>query len=196
MAWATPSTFTTGQVVTAANLNQIRDNLRYLKGLDGAVTIENAITSAYAAGSGGASTLTLRNTTAGASTAGLLHFEDSSATLRAQILGYANQDGFRLWGGGSGRMFFWGATGISNTSQTIIPAGVSRRWMVYGIAWNNLTGAGATVSGNNVAAGSANLLADGTHTLTVTGVTTPGALTISRTAGTATFDTVLMAWFL
>jgi hypothetical protein len=43
MAWATPSTFTTGEIVTAAKLNEIRDNLRYLKGLDGNVTVQDAI---------------------------------------------------------------------------------------------------------------------------------------------------------
>jgi hypothetical protein len=44
MAWATPTTRSTGYIVTASNWNQIVNDLRYLKGLDGAVAIENAIT--------------------------------------------------------------------------------------------------------------------------------------------------------
>ena len=44
MAWATPTTRSTGYVVTASNWNEIVNDLRYLKGLDGAVAIENAIT--------------------------------------------------------------------------------------------------------------------------------------------------------
>ena len=44
MTWATPTTRSTGYVVTASNWNEIVNDLRYLKGLDGAVAIENAIT--------------------------------------------------------------------------------------------------------------------------------------------------------
>jgi hypothetical protein len=44
MAWATPTTRSTGYVVTASNWNEIVNDVRYLKGLDGAVAIENAIT--------------------------------------------------------------------------------------------------------------------------------------------------------
>jgi len=44
MAWATPTTRSTGYVVTASNWNEIVNDLRYLKGLDGPIAIENAIT--------------------------------------------------------------------------------------------------------------------------------------------------------
>jgi len=44
MAWATPTTRSTGYVVTASNWNEIVNDLRYFKGLDGPVAIENAIT--------------------------------------------------------------------------------------------------------------------------------------------------------
>ena len=44
MAWATPTTRSTGYVVTASNWNEVVNDLRYLNGLDGAVAIENAIT--------------------------------------------------------------------------------------------------------------------------------------------------------
>jgi len=42
MAWTTPQDFTTGEIVTAAKLNtNVRDNTRYLKGLDGDVTLDD-----------------------------------------------------------------------------------------------------------------------------------------------------------
>ncbi len=45
MGWVLPRTYVTGEVITAAIGNtHWRDNLRYLKGLDGAVTIEDALT--------------------------------------------------------------------------------------------------------------------------------------------------------
>jgi len=44
MAWTTPRTWVTGEVVTASIMNtHIRDNLRYIKGLDGAVQIDDNI---------------------------------------------------------------------------------------------------------------------------------------------------------
>src|SRR4051812_46643053 len=44
MGWTAPSTFTVGQLVTAATLNtNIRDNLNYLRGLAGAVNIRAAL---------------------------------------------------------------------------------------------------------------------------------------------------------
>lgn len=43
MAWSTPPTFSVAEVVTATKLNQIRDDLRYLKGLDGEITLDNVV---------------------------------------------------------------------------------------------------------------------------------------------------------
>lgn len=44
MAWTTPMTTVAGQIITASNWNtHIRDNERYLKGLDGAPTIESGL---------------------------------------------------------------------------------------------------------------------------------------------------------
>ena len=40
MPWVTPITWTINTVITAARLNGLRDALRYLKGLDGPVEIE------------------------------------------------------------------------------------------------------------------------------------------------------------
>lgn len=45
MAWTSPRTYVAGEVITAAIFNDhIRSNLRYLKGLDGSVTIDNDLT--------------------------------------------------------------------------------------------------------------------------------------------------------
>jgi|TARA_Y100000310_G_scaffold317685_1_gene370846 hypothetical protein len=44
MAWTAPRTWVAGEVVTAALMNtHVRDNLRYLKGLDGVPTIESGL---------------------------------------------------------------------------------------------------------------------------------------------------------
>jgi len=45
MAWTAPRTYTAGEIITASILNSaVRDNLRYLKGLDGVPTIESGLT--------------------------------------------------------------------------------------------------------------------------------------------------------
>lgn len=45
MAWATPNASrAVGYIVTAANWNELGNDLRYLKGMDGIVAIENAFT--------------------------------------------------------------------------------------------------------------------------------------------------------
>lgn len=47
MAYTTPSTWADGAVVSAADLNaQIKNNVRYLKGTDGVIYLENAIEQA------------------------------------------------------------------------------------------------------------------------------------------------------
>lgn len=54
MAWTTPRTWATAEVVTATNMNtHLRDNVRYLKGLDGAVVIEDRVTIPMVSGTNG-----------------------------------------------------------------------------------------------------------------------------------------------
>src|SRR5437867_1425284 len=77
MAWTAPATWTVGQLVTAATMNtHVRDNLNYLKGQAGAITLDDALTigatgTAKAlslfgnADSGANGPLTLKNTSAG-----------------------------------------------------------------------------------------------------------------------------------
>jgi len=44
MAWTTPRSYAAGDLITAAILNtHIRDNLKYLKGLAGAITFDDDI---------------------------------------------------------------------------------------------------------------------------------------------------------
>lgn len=51
MAWTTPRTWVASEVVTAALLNtHLRDNLRFLKGLDGVVLVEDALQLGTSAG--------------------------------------------------------------------------------------------------------------------------------------------------
>ena len=48
MGWTTPRSYTAGDLITAAILNtHIRDNLKYLKGLAGAITFDAAIITAH-----------------------------------------------------------------------------------------------------------------------------------------------------
>ncbi len=54
MAWTAPRTWSTGELVTKAIMDtHVRDNLRYLKGLDGAVTIEDRMTLPVTSGTNG-----------------------------------------------------------------------------------------------------------------------------------------------
>jgi hypothetical protein len=75
MAWAAPATFTVSQVVTAAQINVLSDDLKYLKGQAGAVTIEDELillTATFPAlllqSSGGDSAIQLKNTGTGGRT--------------------------------------------------------------------------------------------------------------------------------
>ena len=44
MAWTAPRTYTIGEIITKVILDaHVRDNLRYLKGLDGAVTLDDGL---------------------------------------------------------------------------------------------------------------------------------------------------------
>ena len=48
MSWTSPKTWVVGTLTTAADLNtHIRDNLRYLKGLDGDITFGSNILTAF-----------------------------------------------------------------------------------------------------------------------------------------------------
>ncbi len=80
MAWTAPRTWTTGEIVTASMLNtDIRDNLRYMKGLDGDVRIEDDL--AIGSATGPISTVAGRNyvTVKGSTSVGALELATSQA---------------------------------------------------------------------------------------------------------------------
>jgi hypothetical protein len=60
MAWVTPSTRSTGYIVTAANWNEFVNDLRYLKGLDGVIGLENALELTQVASPGASTAGTIR----------------------------------------------------------------------------------------------------------------------------------------
>lgn len=93
MAYSTPSTATVGQILTSARWNsEVRDNLRYLKGMDGPVTIDNALTvsgsvaaaSASVSGALTTNTLSVTGTTGPLTVAGNLGM-NPTPTLGATI---------------------------------------------------------------------------------------------------------------
>jgi hypothetical protein len=76
MGWTAPRTWSVGEVVTKAIMDtHVRDNLRYLKGLDGAVTIEDRLTLPVASGTNGRG---LRFASGANDFAGLQGFDDGS----------------------------------------------------------------------------------------------------------------------
>lgn len=50
MAWSVPATFTVGQIVTADDMNLVRDNFRFLKGIDGTISLDAPIKGGTGAG--------------------------------------------------------------------------------------------------------------------------------------------------
>jgi hypothetical protein len=91
MAWNSPATWTNGAIVTDTDLNQqLRDNLRYLKGLDGTITIEDTITIRKdAAGATGAS-LNLFNASGGNVALNLFCTNTGANPQTAQLLAVNN----------------------------------------------------------------------------------------------------------
>lgn len=195
MAWTTPATYTTGEIVTASKLNtHIRDNLRYLKGLDGGILLENTLSVNYAAGTSSGATFNLRNTTSSADFGGIINFQSTAGANRGQIIGYSTQDGLRLFGGGPGRMVIWGASSIDATPLVVVPSGVSRRWYAVGVVYLSSgttaaisVGAAAGVTGNNI------YIDGGTNQLVAN--TSGTALQIFRNAGSLTYDVIMSVWY-
>lgn len=60
MAWVTPTTRSTGYIVTAANWNEFVNDFRYLKGLDGVIGLENAVQLTQVASPGASTAGTIR----------------------------------------------------------------------------------------------------------------------------------------
>jgi hypothetical protein len=93
MAWATPTTRSTGYVVTAANWNEFVNDFRYLKGLDGKIALTNAIELTQVASPGAS---TAGTTTIYAKTDGSIVKVDSSGS--ESVLGGGIAKTFLLMG--------------------------------------------------------------------------------------------------
>ena len=85
MAWTAPRTWVTGEVVTAALMNtHVRDDLRYLKGLDGGVTIEDDLDI-------GANLLKTTNLSLKEGTSSIWYLRTAADDAYVSILGTAGQ---------------------------------------------------------------------------------------------------------
>ncbi len=85
MAWTAPRTWVTGEVVTAALMNtHVRDDLRYLKGLDGGVTIEDDLDI-------GANLLKTTNLSLKEGTSSIWYLRTAADDAYVSILGNAGQ---------------------------------------------------------------------------------------------------------
>lgn len=193
MAWTTPRTWSTGELVTAANMNtHVRDQLRHLRGMDGVAVIENAMTVTVASAAG--PTVTLQNTQVTADTAGVIQFLDSGGVARGQILAFDPSNGLRLFGGGPGRMVVWGDSAIAGTPITVVPSGVSRRYYITGIAYNVTDSAGQPINAGQVVGGSVDVYSNAGDILRVS--SSAGALTIARAGGSDTYDAIMSIWYM
>ena len=165
MAWTAPRTWATGELVTAAMQNShVRDNLRYLKGLDGTVTIESALIVAAASASLKA------NATSGNpiyywSTAGTdqyhMYYDLASGYLGIVESGVATRmaikDGGNVGIGNTSpisRLHItdtvmseanWNYDGLDGTSRTIIPDGAGD--VVYGLSFTGLIRSSSALGG-------------------------------------------------
>lgn len=105
MAFTTPKTYTNGELITDTTLNtHVRDNLRYLKGLDGTTAFSSGITVAGAMAATGAvsgTTGTFTGAVSGSSltansggpiTGGQATFQKTSATAIPQVV-FNSSDG-------------------------------------------------------------------------------------------------------
>lgn len=212
MAWTAPATWSVAEIVTAAKMNtHIRDNLDYLKGNAGPVTVSDELTTALAAGG---SLIVQGTNNSSFARIKLLSKDSGGTTIDWRILasGFGlNEFGVfegatnRLYlapggnlginntapqgrlhvGGAGGGFLFLSANAVDGTLQTLAAAGtVTQSAAFWGYGRNNTGGGFSAMSGNMLGLGGAfNFPAGLTDTVTVT-VTGGGAITVQRTAGT------------
>ena len=173
MAWSTPPTFSVGEIPTAAKFNQIRDDLRHLKGLDGAIALNDTIvlpnTKALQFG-----TTSLFQTLTGAQTS--LHVGDSAGACKAA-----------LYLPPSSRSY---SPGIA-----ILPAGtVFFMAGAFCLVYNNSTGAGLTRQASGQPGAAATNI-DPVGTELSWRCDAGGSVTVTRTSGTATWTVMMLLFY-
>jgi hypothetical protein len=213
MAWSAPPTWTVAQVVTAAQMTVLSDDLRYLKGLDGTVTIQSGI---YVAPTSGTAIVRATVPTSadfavmelvggrtwqfgtGGSASGApyqssFYISDQTAgQLRMLVdssgnvgFGTTNPQGKVHASGAGGGFMFLSANAVDGTLQTLAIAGTVTQSAAFWIYDRNNTGGGVVqASGNMInTLGGAFNLVN-TDTVAVT-VTAGGAITVQRTVGSS-----------
>lgn len=213
MAWSTPASPWTAvnEVMLSAKMNILADDVRYLKGLAGAVTIEDELASIVAAGG----TLTAQGTnnasfarlkllakTGGGAAIDWRLFANVGAAAEFSIFENAADERFRIMPGGNvgigatapqGKLHVSGPAGggfmfLSANDVTALQTPVVAGTVVSGCAmwlWDrNNTGGVALLgfNGQSFSLGSAPTYVN-TDTITVT-LTAGGAITVQRTTGT------------
>lgn len=206
MAWTTPTTATVSQILTAARWNsEVRDDLRYLKGLDGPVAFSDIIQSYVSS--------------TGANATSALYLGDSGGVARAGVWGQRNasNSGGRLifltnndsgtlveagrfdqnqnYGVGTtspqgrldvrtaeGGCVFWSCAALGATPLTVLPAGTISNTSIVNAAVQPSSSGG---TGRNV------IIAKGTSDSGITGLAfncnSDGSFTVSRISGTTTY---------
>lgn len=211
MAWTAPATYSVSEVVTAAKLNtHIRDNLDYLKGNSGLVSIAASIDSAGVLRATG---LTSPSSGAGvellyvSGTGYLLAYDRTAAGFRPLIMagttlewdiasspamtidaslnlgiGTTAPKGKVHAAGTGGVMLYLSANAVTSL-QTVAAAGTVAHGATFYISdENNNGGAMNSSSGSSVTLGNSFTYVN-TDTITVA-VTAGGAITVQRTSGT------------
>lgn len=214
MAWTAPASYSVSEIVTAAKLNtHIRDNLDYLKGNAGLITIANGVdvvgtlrASGNASPVAGAGVEFLYI----AGTGYMLSYDRSGGVSRPFVYGASTMEwdigptasmyldanrnlgigtvapatNARLHAVGAGGGFMFLSANAVTTLQTIAPNGTVTVGMTVWLTDRN-NGAGAFVVGFNAMsfALSATQNYTNTDTMTLT-LTAAGAITIQRTSGT------------
>lgn len=219
MAWTTPASYSVGELVTASKLNlHVRDNLRYLKGLDGQVTLDSglripglliappAATPSYLTLGDSAPSATMLYVSRTALFNGSIQIDSFLSDVGGAPMMLNSRFGGVVTIGtetpagrlhvtqSPGGFIFVGLSGINATPQTIVSTGVNRRFAVWGIAYRSGGPSVTFNGGTNTGAGTYDITMDGgANNLRVTA--SAGALTIARTAGSDTWEVIMMAMY-
>jgi hypothetical protein len=139
MAWVAPANpyFNTGDIPSAATLNVITNDLRYLKGLDGAVAIDDRLTLPVASGTNG-KRLTFAN---GATDISMVQGLDAGAASRYLIFGtnrYYDGSAFQQLNTSAGSVFLQQNDALSWSTFPASSNTATGRLSVTNVGWLGL----------------------------------------------------------